>query len=70
MIRSRTSPEPFNGAHDMVSFSASVDERTAAGPTEVILTARVANGSIWSTTIVVPPFTGRDLRNMDGEQDT
>lgn len=56
MIRSSTNPDPFNGSHDMVSISASVDESTAARPLEVVLTARVAHGSVWSTTIVIPPF--------------
>ncbi len=56
MIRSSTNPDPFNGSHEMVSVSAFVDERAAACPSEVVLTARVAHGSVWSTTIVIPPF--------------
>jgi hypothetical protein len=67
MIPSSTSPDPFNGSHDMVSVSVSVDESAATCPSEVVLTARVAHGPAWSTIIVLPPFgeapaTGRDIR--------
>ncbi|HEX9129009.1 MAG TPA: hypothetical protein VF850_07610 [Gemmatimonadaceae bacterium] len=57
MIRSTTNAEPFNGSDDMVAVKAAFDESATAG-FEVILTTRATNGSVSSTTIVVPPAGG------------
>ena len=51
--------EPFDGSPEMLSIRESVEERTAAGHTRVIVTARVAAGPAWSTIIVFPPRAGR-----------
>ena len=62
MNRSLTNQEPFNGSGAMRSFNRSGDEKAGAFPIEVIFTARVVNGSVWSTTIVIPPFAERTRR--------
>ena len=54
MIRSSTDPEPFNGSYDMVSVNASRYERATTCPFEVIVTARIADGPVWRTTVAIP----------------
>ncbi len=51
--------EPFNGSHDMLCIRGSEDEPAAAGPHQAVLTAHGAANSVWSTTIEIPPFAGR-----------
>jgi len=57
MNLSSTSTVPFNGSRDMIRGNASLIERTAAFPVEVIVTARTTGRSVRITTIVIPPFS-------------
>jgi hypothetical protein len=54
MIRSGTNPEPFNRSCEMVSVNASRYERATTCPFEVIFTARVADGPVWTATMAIP----------------
>ena len=55
MIRSCPDPDPFNGSADMRLVARWIDESAAAFPLEVIVTAQAGQGSVLSTTIVIPP---------------
>jgi len=51
--------DPFNGSNEMLSIKRSEDEPAAAGPHHVVFTARIATGSVWSKTVVIPLFADR-----------
>ena len=50
----RADLEPFNGCHEMLPIRESFDPRTPHGPSQAILTARLARDSIFTCTIKIP----------------
>jgi hypothetical protein len=51
--------EPFNGCQEMLPITEFSDARTPQGPSQVILTARVGNHSVWTSTIKIPILNDR-----------
>ena len=63
MIRSETNPpsdiadsadfEPFNGSREMFHIDDSFEEKSPAGPSKVIFTARIDRDSMWTSTVKI-----------------
>ena len=51
--------EPFNGCHEMLPIREPYDPRTPHGPSQAILTARVARDSVFTCTIKIPLIVER-----------
>jgi hypothetical protein len=63
MYRSETNPpsaivdpadfEPFNSAREMLHMNDPFDERTPAGPSRVIFTARFDRDAMWTSSVKI-----------------
>jgi hypothetical protein len=51
--------EPFNGCHEMFPITEFYDATRPHGPSQAILTARVATDSIFTCTIKIPLLSER-----------
>ena len=57
--------EPFNGCNEMRLFRGSDEDTKGEGAHRVVVTARLAHGSVWMKTIVIRSIPGAQTAVMD-----